>query len=1409
MKINTRKSLLASAIFMSLNMGAVQAAEMCGEKTQERQGNVPINTTQCMTDYGLYLHVTIPYENSNVTITTSGGSFSGSDADIILYDGDDWSGNQEKTSSTAGTNEESISFISRAGKRYFKINGNIEQTSLTVTVTGGDIPPPMGDYIVYNTDIDVTIPSPAISSKSDYAPVIASILAASYSEFAAIQATGPIADVSKALHYLASTNDLADPDLNQILYFLGSYKYNAPTLTDIEASDLSIALQAVAKMNGFLSSAGGVIQEGYANALTNLERYAGSAYFKDQLPHLLATIQYHSLQTNPFANNNAGDATMALLSAIGSAAYYGDAETKQAFNDNMLDVLSVMRSFVFLGETSLDMRWSAESDRKWILPHSFIAMGKISTIATDEAKARFDSTILETRGKVINDISVVTTETIITKKYLENAGRTCEAGDALFGNCVVPPKEEDILTVSHACTSNITIRAQSSISQATLDQSCADMALQETEFHAFFNTANTPITNDKNQHIEVVAFASPEDYEVYAAEFFGISTDNGGMYLEGTPENEGNQARFIAMQCPDSWVGGSCQYIDQIYNLRHEFVHYLDGRYVKAGSFGDFDYNVSWSEGMAEYMAMGSEHTRTLETLKGETIPPLYNLLFMAYGYDNLYPWSYFAMRYLSEEHPAEIQTLTAALQAGNNDNYIAALKQVAARTGSGFEAFVLANSEAVAPAAAQLPASDTIGSCALEQQYVRKVDANTTNFTFTNTTDTPVSLFWIDNNKGATNFAKNYKTLNQGDTYSATSWKEGDRMMLSDSNMNCLGVAVMGENDNSFTINAELVKNVVPEAIPLQDQLGSCELAKPHLIADKSHEFTITNSSDYPVRLFRIDNTTGKIITTSGASDFTHGYGILEQGASYTNDVWYGDRRLMVTDARLNCLSVGVLNNPTASFTIDQAMVANAAAAEVIPAANTIGSCDLMEKHLTGPFEADFSFINNSDSAVRIYRVDSKTGELSESFGFTTLETGETYDSVSSWKWFGNRRAAITTESGQCLGVAVMDQENTSNDYTITNDLGGGTSPIDSDGDGVIDSQDAFPHDPTETLDTDGDGMGDNADAFPTDATETLDTDGDGVGDNADAFPTDATETLDSDGDGVGNNSDAFPTDATEWLDSDNDGYGDNSDAFPTDATEWLDTDGDGVGDNSDPYPTDPDNGGGVVTDCGDATITSGKLTLENTECVSGGRGSYYIWVEEDNTELFLTTAGGNGDIGIYFNADTWATTANAQSSSAIAGSTQTLTVTANRGWRYITLDSATDYSGVSFKVSLSGDTTTPPVEPPVTGNVTDACDTLSPFTYGGLETGTAVCTGNGHNSYYIYLDNSVTSIEINTAHGTGEVELYTGSSWPSASSHTHKSTVSGTTVQSITVDNPPAGWFYIAVESTGNDVAVQVDVK
>lgn len=130
-------------------------------------------------------------------------------------------------------------------------------------------------------------------------------------------------------------------------------------------------------------------------------------------------------------------------------------------------------------------------------------------------------------------------------------------------------------------------------------------------------------------------------------------------------------------------------------------------------------------------------------------------------------------------------------------------------------------------------------------------------------------------------------------------------------------------------------------------------------------------------------------------------------------------------------------------------------------------------------------------------------------------------------------------SESRQSLGIVINTEYLADSDPAAT---------LDSDNDGVIDIDDAFPNDPNEFKDSDEDGIGDNTDAFPDDPLEWSDSDDDGIGDNSDAFPNDANEVLDTDGDGSGDNSDVFPLDPDESRDTDGDGIGDNSDFFPLD---------------------------------------------------------------------------------------------------------------------------------------------------------------------------------------------------------------------------------------------------------------------
>jgi hypothetical protein len=190
-----------------------------------------------------------------------------------------------------------------------------------------------------------------------------------------------------------------------------------------------------------------------------------------------------------------------------------------------------------------------------------------------------------------------------------------------------------------------------------------------------------------------------------------------------------------------------------------------------------------------------------------------------------------------------------------------------------------------------------------------------------------------------------------------------------------------------------------------------------------------------------------------------------------------------------------------------------------------------------------------------------------------------------------------------------------------------------DDDGDGVPDSEDAFPLNKKEQYDTDGDGMGNNADP---------DNDNDEIPDDLDAFPLDPTEWLDTDKDDIGDNSDTDDdgdnlSDAEEINigtdplnpDTDEDGVNDGEDPFPLDPTEWLDTDGDEIGNNLD---TDDDNDGisdeedefplnkGPVIKLKEENFTIGLLENKLFDATSShdedGKIVSYVWEIDNQTK-------------------------------------------------------------------------------------------------------------------------------------------------------------------------------------------------
>lgn len=222
------------------------------------------------------------------------------------------------------------------------------------------------------------------------------------------------------------------------------------------------------------------------------------------------------------------------------------------------------------------------------------------------------------------------------------------------------------LPTTHDCDATHTIRAQS-LTSADLAAACASVLGQDAYVHDVVKD-DGPIPGQYLSTLDLAVFTSAQDYRTYAGAIFGISTDNGGMTVIGDPTDPANKP-FAVMYQKSQDTGHAAR----IWNLNHEYTHYLDARYNMKGDFGQQTSvpDVWWIEGLAEYVSYGyrritndqavaeaGRHTYRLSTLFQNT--------YANSDVTRTYPWGYLAVRYMDERHPADIQRMLARFRVGD-----------------------------------------------------------------------------------------------------------------------------------------------------------------------------------------------------------------------------------------------------------------------------------------------------------------------------------------------------------------------------------------------------------------------------------------------------------------------------------------------------------------------------------------------------------------------------------------------------------------------------------------------------------------------------------------------------------------------------------------------------------------------
>lgn len=287
------------------------------------------------------------------------------------------------------------------------------------------------------------------------------------------------------------------------------------------------------------------------------------------------------------------------------------------------------------------------------------------------------------------------------------------ANCAEYGTCNYKGKLADnVLKNSYTCSPTLKIRAQE-MTVAQMQESCNILAAEETYFHQMLKTNKKPVANDNNSSLELVVFDDYTNYDKYAGIIYDIDTNNGGMYLEGDPSRVGNQARFIAHEA--SWLRPTFK----VWNLEHEYVHYLDGRFDMHGDFGagTTKPTVWWIEGIAEYLSLRNDNQKSIDVAKSGKYPlsTIFGNTYSMSDYtDRAYRWGYMAARFMNEKHRSDIDAVVAKFRVGDYEGYQRYMDVIGNRYDAEFASWVQTATTAGQP---PMPGEDNLPPCPRNDQ--------------------------------------------------------------------------------------------------------------------------------------------------------------------------------------------------------------------------------------------------------------------------------------------------------------------------------------------------------------------------------------------------------------------------------------------------------------------------------------------------------------------------------------------------------------------------------------------------------------------------------------------------------------------------------------------------------------------
>ncbi|RKP46411.1 collagenase [Trinickia fusca] len=299
---------------------------------------------------------------------------------------------------------------------------------------------------------------------------------------------------------------------------------------------------------------------------------------------------------------------------------------------------------------------------------------QLSQAATEAFRFAMHPALLPTVSPLMKD-AVAHTKMMGPDRLIWLAGAQAvenydNANCSYYGTCNFEvPLAAAVLSKNYPCSNGFVRLRTEELTADQAAQACNLIDLETPYFHTMLNTHQVPVADDYNKTLEVAVFSNSTEYETYSSVFFGNDTNNGGVYLEGNPASPTNQARFIAYEA--DWLRPQFE----IWNLKHEFVHYLDGRFDMYGDFTTETQvpDVWYIEGLAEYISKENDDQDGINAaMTGQY--KLSDIFQNTYGMDDYvnraYPWGYMSVRFVFERHPEILATILPLFRSGDYAGY-------------------------------------------------------------------------------------------------------------------------------------------------------------------------------------------------------------------------------------------------------------------------------------------------------------------------------------------------------------------------------------------------------------------------------------------------------------------------------------------------------------------------------------------------------------------------------------------------------------------------------------------------------------------------------------------------------------------------------------------------------------------